>query len=49
MTTPNKKTRFVQGAALMREDIVTPMHHHDEAQDALMVEVECRKKKRQAQ
>ena len=40
MTTPNKKTRFVQGAALMREDIVTPMHHHDEAQDALLVEVD---------
>lgn len=36
----SKKTRFTQGAALMREDIVTPMHHHDEAQDALLVEVD---------
>ncbi|WP_159626387.1 MULTISPECIES: DUF1501 domain-containing protein [unclassified Actinomyces] len=35
----NRKTRFTQGAALMREDIVTPMHHHDEAQDALLVDV----------
>ncbi|CAM2891978.1 DUF1501 domain-containing protein [Actinomyces slackii] len=35
-----RKTRFTQGAALMREDIVTPMHHHDEAQDALLVEVD---------
>ena len=36
----NRKTRFTQGAALMREDIVTPMHHHDEAQDALLVDVD---------
>ena len=36
----SKKTRFTQGAALMREDIVTPMHHHDEAQNALLVEVD---------
>ncbi|BDA64481.1 DUF1501 domain-containing protein [Actinomyces capricornis] len=36
----SRKTRFTQGSALMREDIVTPMHHHDESQDALLVEVD---------
>ena len=36
----SKKTRFVQGTALMREDVVTPMHHHDQSQDALLVRVD---------
>ena len=36
----SKKTRFVQGTALMREDVVTPMHHHDQSQDALLVKVD---------
>lgn len=38
MTT--RKTRFTQGAALLREDVVTPLHHHDEAKDTLAVEID---------
>lgn len=34
------KTRFTRGSALLHEDVVTPVHHHDEAQDAMLVEVD---------
>lgn len=34
-----KKTRFIRGAAMMHEDVVTPMHHHNENDDELIVKV----------
>ena len=37
MSTQPKKTRFIRGSALLREDMVTPLHHHDETDDALVV------------
>lgn len=36
----NLKTRFTRGAALLREDVVTPTHHHSAADDTLMVEID---------
>lgn len=33
------KTWFTRGAAMMHEDIVTPMHHHKESDDELIVDV----------
>lgn len=38
-----RKTRFIQGTALLHEDIVTPMHHHNESDDELVVQVADRK------
>lgn len=37
-----KKTRFIRGTAMMHEDIVTPMHHHNEADNELIVRVDDR-------
>ncbi len=34
-----KKTQFIRGSAMMREDVVTPMHHHNETDDELIVQV----------
>ncbi|MFC7404457.1 DUF1501 domain-containing protein [Georgenia alba] len=40
MTQTRRKTRFTRGAALLREDVVTPLHHHDDARDTLVVDVD---------
>lgn len=44
MTTDKpKKTKFTRGTALLHEDVVTPMHHHNESDNELIVEVDGRK------
>ena len=37
-----KKTRFIRGTSMMHEDVVTPLHHHSEEDNELLVRVDDR-------
>lgn len=40
MTTPNLDAALLRGEALLHEDLITPLHHHDESHNRLLATVE---------